>query len=105
MAISWILNSLAKEISDSVEYVNDSVELWRELEDRYDKTNGVNLYQIQKEINDLVQGSLDIFAYYTQMKRLGEELSTLSAKSQCSCVCTCGSKETMHKAEQDRRLI
>lgn len=32
MVTSWILNSLAKEISDSVEYVNDSVELWRELE-------------------------------------------------------------------------
>ncbi|KAH0746502.1 hypothetical protein KY290_008210 [Solanum tuberosum] len=27
MVTSWILNSLIKEISDSVEYVNDSVEL------------------------------------------------------------------------------
>lgn len=102
MVTSWILNSLAKEIFDSVEYVNDSVELWRELEDRYDQTNCVKLYHIQKEINDLVQGSLDITAYYTRMKRLWEELSNLNAKSQCTCVCTCGSKETMHKAEHDR---
>ncbi|XP_019239047.1 PREDICTED: uncharacterized protein LOC109219082 [Nicotiana attenuata] len=102
---SWILNSLAKEISDSVEYVSKSAELWRELEDRYDQTNGAKLYQIQKEINDLTQGSLGITAYYTRMKRLWDELSTLSAKSQCSCNCTCGAKETMHKAEQDRRLI
>ncbi|XP_070017220.1 uncharacterized protein [Nicotiana sylvestris] len=65
MVTSWILNSLSKEISDSVEYVSNSVELWRELEDRYDQTNGAKLYQIQKEINDLVQGSLDITAYYT----------------------------------------
>ncbi|XP_019227337.1 PREDICTED: uncharacterized protein LOC109208659 [Nicotiana attenuata] len=105
MVTSWILNSLAKEISDSAEYVNDSVELWRELEDRYDQTNEAKLYQIQKEINDLVQGSLDTTAYYTQMKRLWEKLNTLSAKSQCICICTCGSKETMHKAEEDRRLI
>ncbi|XP_019225644.1 PREDICTED: uncharacterized protein LOC109207215 [Nicotiana attenuata] len=105
MVASWILNSLAKEISDSVEYVNDSVELWRELEDRYDKTNREKLYQIQKEINDLAQGSLDITTYYTRMKRLWEELNTLSAKSQCSCNCTCGAKKTMHKAEQDRQLI
>nr|XP_016484689.1 PREDICTED: uncharacterized protein LOC107805207 [Nicotiana tabacum] len=56
MVTSWILNSLSKKISDSVEYVK----LWRELEDRYDQTNGAKLYQIQKEINDLVQGSLDI---------------------------------------------
>ncbi|XP_016515819.1 uncharacterized protein LOC107832480 [Nicotiana tabacum] len=105
MVISWILNSLAKEISDSVEYVNDSVELWRELENHYDQTDGAKLYQIQKEINDLAQGSIDITMYYTRMKRLWEELSTLSIKSQCSCNCTCGAKETMHKAEQDPWLI
>ncbi|XP_033513370.2 uncharacterized protein [Nicotiana tomentosiformis] len=90
MVTSWILNSFANEIYDSVEYVNDSVELWRELEDRYDQINEPKLYQIQKEINDLVQGTLDITAYYTRMKRLWEELNTLSAKSQCNCVCICG---------------
>lgn len=50
MVISWILNSLAKEIADSVEYVSDSFELWKELEDRYDQTNGAKLYQVQREI-------------------------------------------------------
>lgn len=43
MVTSWILNSLGKEIADSVEYVNDSVESWKELEDRYDQTNGAKL--------------------------------------------------------------
>nr|XP_025884882.1 uncharacterized protein LOC104645967 [Solanum lycopersicum] len=90
MVTSWILNSLSKDITDS---------------DRYDQTNGAKLYQIQKEINDLNQGILDITSYYTRMKKLWEELTTLSAKSICSCTCTCGAKETMHKAEQDRRLI
>ncbi|XP_033515983.1 uncharacterized protein [Nicotiana tomentosiformis] len=33
MVTSWILNSLSKNIADSVEYVNDAVELWIELED------------------------------------------------------------------------
>ncbi|KAH0731086.1 hypothetical protein KY289_002274 [Solanum tuberosum] len=43
MVTSWILHSLTKEISDSVEYVNDSVELWKELEDRYNQTNRAKL--------------------------------------------------------------
>lgn len=89
----------------TVEYANDAVELWKELEDRYDLTNRTKLYQIQKEINDLSQGVLDITGYYTKMKKLWEELSTLSAKTQCTCQCTCGAKESMPKAEQDRRLI
>ncbi|XP_019260307.1 PREDICTED: uncharacterized protein LOC109238329 [Nicotiana attenuata] len=94
---------LAKEIADSVEYVSNSVNLWRELEDRYDQTNGAKHYQIQKETNDVSQGVPDITGYYTKMKKLWEELTNLSAKSLYSCQCTCGAKENMHKAEQDRR--
>ncbi|XP_075101903.1 uncharacterized protein LOC142177327 [Nicotiana tabacum] len=105
MVTSWILNSLEKDIVDSVEYVNDSVELWKELEDRYDQTNGTKLYQIQKEINDLSQGVLDITGYYIKMKKLWKELNTLSIKTHCNWVCTCGAKESMHKVEQDRRQI
>ncbi|XP_070036356.1 uncharacterized protein [Nicotiana tomentosiformis] len=74
-----------------------------ELEDRYEQTNGVRLYQIQKEINDLSQGVLDIIGYYTQLKKLWEELSTLSAKTQCSCQCTCGVKETFSLLIQDEK--
>ncbi|XP_075109085.1 uncharacterized protein LOC142180882 [Nicotiana tabacum] len=105
MVTSWILNSLAKEIADNVEYVADAFELWRELEDRYDQTNGTKLYQIQKEINDLSQRALDVTSYYTKMKKFWEELNTLIAKSHCTCNCSCGAKESMHKAEHDRKLI
>ena len=35
MVTSWILNSLGKDIADSVEYVCDSLQLWKELEDGY----------------------------------------------------------------------
>ncbi|XP_015168590.1 uncharacterized protein [Solanum tuberosum] len=88
-----------------VEYVNDSVDLWKKLEDRYDQTNGAKLYQIQKEINELTQGTLDITIYYTRMKKLWEELNTLNVRNQCTCICNCGVRNGMHKAEQDRRLI
>nr|XP_025888001.1 uncharacterized protein LOC112941876 [Solanum lycopersicum] len=102
---SWILNSLSKEIADSVEYVQDSAELRKELEDRYEQTNGAKLYQIQREINELSQGSLDVTGYYTKLKKLWEEISALNAKAQCTCSCICGAKALTHKAEQDRRLI
>ena len=39
------------------------------------------------------------------MKKLWEVLNTLNVKNHCSCVCVCGAKDGMHKAEQDRRLI
>lgn len=79
----WILNVLAKEVADSVEYVKESVELWKESED-HDQTNGAKLYQIENEVNVRTQGCL-ITSYYTKMKKLWEELNTLSAKTQDSC--------------------
>nr|XP_009804740.1 PREDICTED: uncharacterized protein LOC104249914 [Nicotiana sylvestris] len=101
----WILNSLSKDIADSVEYTNDAVELWRELEDRYKQTNSARLYQIQKEINDLTLGALNIINFYTKMKKLWEELSNLSMKAQCNCQYNYGAKEKLYKAEHDRHLI
>lgn len=79
------------------------MELWRELEDRYDQTNKAKLYQIQKEIDDLTQGNLDITTYYSRMKKLWEELSTLSNRNQCTYTCVWGAKESSHKAEHDSR--
>ncbi|XP_049342885.1 uncharacterized protein LOC125807200 [Solanum verrucosum] len=93
-------------LGDKLQYVNNAKELWEELEVRYDQTNGCNLYQLQKEINDLVQGTLDVTSYYTKMKKLWEEMNTLdSIISVLVCVCVCDGKIKMHKAEKDRRLI
>ncbi|XP_009769071.1 uncharacterized protein [Nicotiana sylvestris] len=39
MVTSWILNSISKDSANSLQYVNDAQELWKELEDRYDQTN------------------------------------------------------------------
>nr|XP_016511380.1 PREDICTED: uncharacterized protein LOC107828556 [Nicotiana tabacum] len=105
MVTSQILNSLSKDIADSIEYANDAIELWIELKDYYEQTNAARLYQIQKEINDLTQGALDITNYYTKMKKLWEELSNMSMKAQCNCQYNCGAKEKLYKAEQDRHLI
>ncbi|XP_019227701.1 PREDICTED: uncharacterized protein LOC109208987 [Nicotiana attenuata] len=105
MVTSWILNSLSKKIADSVEYASDAIELFKELEDCYVQNNGARLYQIKKEINGLSQGALDITGDYTKLKKLWEELNTLNKRTQCSCLCNCGAKQSMYKAKQDRRLI
>ncbi|XP_015166933.1 uncharacterized protein [Solanum tuberosum] len=46
MVTSWILNSLSPDLRDSLQYVNNAHELWAELEERYDQTNGCKLYQL-----------------------------------------------------------
>lgn len=44
MVTSWLLNSLSKDIGDSVIYSNSARELWISLEHRFGQSNGAKLY-------------------------------------------------------------
>ncbi|KAH0686391.1 hypothetical protein KY290_017977 [Solanum tuberosum] len=103
MVISWLLNYLSLEISESVIYY--STDIWAELEDRFGQSSGPRLFQLQKELSDLVQGSSNIAGYYTKIKRLWNELDTLDTFSFCPCDCTCGANEKNIKAKQGEHLV
>ncbi|XP_016499766.2 uncharacterized protein LOC107818295 [Nicotiana tabacum] len=105
MVISWLLNSLSKEIAESVLYSKTTREIWKELEDRFGQSNGALLYQLQKELNDTVQGCSDIAGYNTKVKRIWDELDSLDTCVHCSCDCSCGGKSRSLKSHQDGRLI
>ncbi|KAH0681315.1 hypothetical protein KY284_022400 [Solanum tuberosum] len=105
MVISWLLNSLSKEIAESVLYSKTTKHIWEELEEKFGQSNGPLLYQLQKEISELAQGNLDIATYYTKLKRLWDELDSLDICQACTCDCSCGGKAKTHKSEQDGRLI
>nr|XP_016455842.1 PREDICTED: uncharacterized protein LOC107779857 [Nicotiana tabacum] len=66
MVISWILNYLSKDIAEKVLYSKIANAIWKELEVRFGQCNGAQLYQLQKELGDLVQGTSDIAGYYTK---------------------------------------
>ncbi|XP_060202806.1 uncharacterized protein LOC132631224 [Lycium barbarum] len=105
MVISWILNSLSKVIVESVLYLKTAQEIWKELATRFGQCNGPQLYQLQKELSDAVQGNSDIASYFTKVKKIWDELYALITFDQCSCKCICNGKVTTIKAHQDGRLI
>ncbi|XP_015163701.1 uncharacterized protein [Solanum tuberosum] len=101
IVISWLLNSLSREISESVIYFSTAKELWSDLEARFGQSSEAKLFQLQKELSDLVQGATDIATYYTKMKRLWDELDSLDA----SILCTCEARGKNIKGKQDGRLV
>ncbi|XP_055835287.1 uncharacterized protein LOC129903789 [Solanum dulcamara] len=105
MVISWLLNSLSREISESVLYYSTAKDIWTELEARFGQSSGDRLFQLQKELSDLIQGASDIASYFTKKKRLWDELDTLDSFSPCLCVCSCGAKQKNIKFKQDERLL
>ena len=85
MVISWILNSVTREIADSLLYIETAVDIWNDLHDRFHQSNGPWIFQIKKSLIALNQGSLDVKTNYTRLKILWDELKDYQTLPHCSC--------------------
>ncbi|XP_076913228.1 uncharacterized protein LOC143571773 [Bidens hawaiensis] len=101
MVISWILNTLTRDISDSVLYAETAQILWNELNSCYGQANGAKFYQLQNNLCQITQGSTDIATYFTKMKSIWDELNAINTIPSC----TCGSAYSFAKRDTDQRLI
>lgn len=105
MVLAWLLNSLSKEIAESVIYSQTVVELWDELEERYGQADGTKLFQLQRELNNMNQGSYDVAGYFNKLKKIWDQMKELNTFMTCTCECKCGAKSHNHKVNEDQKLI
>ncbi|KAL2227927.1 UNVERIFIED_CONTAM: hypothetical protein Sindi_1772400 [Sesamum indicum] len=95
MVTTWILNSISKDIVEAFMYTKSSTNLWEDLEQCYGECNRPQLYQLQREICSMVQGNSSVSTYFTNMKRIWDEMAELKSTPQCTCNgCTCGALGT-----------
>ncbi|XP_061351052.1 uncharacterized protein LOC133296119 [Gastrolobium bilobum] len=85
MVISWILNSVSKDIADSLLYFSNAYEVWTDLATRFSQANGPRIFQLKQQISLLSQGPLDVSAYYTKLKALWDELHEYLPLPTCTC--------------------
>lgn len=78
MVSSWLINSVSKDMAESVLYIDTAAGIWKDLIDRFSQGNGPRIFQVQKSIVSLSQGQLTVTAYFTKLKSLWEELSNYS---------------------------
>ncbi|KAK9740197.1 hypothetical protein RND81_03G018400 [Saponaria officinalis] len=109
MVMKWILNSIAKEIRETLTYVHSSKELWTELLDRYGQTNGLEVYQLKKEQSSIMQDNFSLIEYYSKLKTNWESLEAIDPIPSCSCgaldLCTCQFLKKLVARETQSKLI
>ena len=89
MVISWILNSVSKEISASILFSESAHDIWIDLKDRFQQSNGPRIFQLRRDLINHTQNQNSVGMYFTKLKALWEELSNF--RPNCSCgKCTCG---------------
>lgn len=95
MVFSWILNSVSKSIQSSVLYFSSAKEIWDELKNRFQQSNGPRLFQIRLDLANLSQSDMTIVDYYTKVKSLWDELVTF--RPSCTCgTCNCVGTQSLN---------
>ncbi|XP_028775807.1 uncharacterized protein LOC114732653 isoform X2 [Neltuma alba] len=85
VVLSWILNSMSKELANGAVFFQDARLVWLDLKERFDKASGSRIFAIYREISSLRQGGLSVAGYYTRLKELWEEQSFLVPIPSCKC--------------------
>ncbi|XP_031275302.1 uncharacterized protein LOC116133755 [Pistacia vera] len=98
---SWILNSVSPEICPSIMYAETIAQIWTDLKDRFSQSNALKIYQLKQSISSLKQEGMSVSLYFTQLKSLWEELSSIV----CITPCICGNaKSSIDQQNQDRAM-
>jgi len=104
MVISWLLHSIRQDIATSVLFCSTAKQIWEELELRYGQSQGTKIFQVQREMNNLSQGSLSVSEYFTKCKILWDEYAALVTIPACPhAECPIGS--TTYKLLENQQLI
>ena len=65
------------------------MDIWNDLKDRFQQSNGPPIFQLKRELVNLTQDQHSIGVYFTKLKALWEEL--YNYRPMCTCgKCTCG---------------
>ena len=103
--LSWLVNSLSKDLATSVMYIHTARDFWIDMRDRFSQPNVPRFFKVQKEISKLSQGSLTVSSYFTKFKILWDELVHYQSFFACTCTCTCGSQRNQLNAQQKDQVF
>ena len=85
IVVSWLLNSISKEISASIIYQIVAADIWSTLKARYQQGNGPRIFQLKKDLMNTFQGYLSVTQYFTKITSVLEELNDFRPLIQCEC--------------------
>ncbi|XP_043694044.1 uncharacterized protein LOC122644717 [Telopea speciosissima] len=100
MVLSWILNVLSPDLAASVIYVESAHDVWKELEERFSRSNASRIFHLKRSIATIQQGTDTLSAYFTKLKVLWDELCSYIPVPTCSC----GAQVALHSTVQQERV-
>ncbi|XP_061356409.1 uncharacterized protein LOC133300840 [Gastrolobium bilobum] len=102
MVLSWLHRSITDSISQSILWMDQDVDVCRDLKERFSQSDIFRISDLHDEIFCLHQGENSISDLYTQLKILWDELESLQPTPTCKCVKPCCSISSQVRSIRDR---
>jgi hypothetical protein len=101
---SWILNSVSDSIAQSLVFMENVVDVWNDLKERFSQGDLVRIAELQQKIYALKQDWQSVTECYSALKLLWEELELYLPISACTCRerCSC---DAMRAARTNHTLL
>ncbi|XP_070040012.1 uncharacterized protein [Nicotiana tomentosiformis] len=75
--LTWIMNIVSSDLINGIVYGENAHEVWLDLEDRFNKVNSSRVYNLQREVATISQGTSIISVYHSRLKSLWDEYGSL----------------------------
>ncbi|XP_055826439.1 uncharacterized protein LOC129894838 [Solanum dulcamara] len=64
IVLSWLMNSVSKSLLSGVAFASSALNVWTDLQERFDRVDGSRTYSLHKEIATLQQGTAFLSILY-----------------------------------------
>ncbi|KAF9677708.1 hypothetical protein SADUNF_Sadunf08G0135600 [Salix dunnii] len=85
LLVSWIRNTIEPTLRSTISHVEIAHDLWNDIEDRSNITNGPHFQQLKSTSAECKQKGMTIMDYYGKLKKIWDELSNFEQLPMCKC--------------------
>jgi hypothetical protein len=99
------MNSVEGSIAQSIVYLDNAIDVWNELKERFSRGDFIRISELQIEIYGLKQGTRSISEFFTALKTLWEELEAYLPVPVCNCPHKCVCVTGVRNAQTQHDLV
>ena len=93
LVLSWLMNSITKDIRSSLIYFTTTFDIWEKLRIRYLRSDGPRVFCLEKSVSSIAHNLKSVTEYFSEFKALWDEYISYCPISSCkygnldSCSC------------------
>lgn len=77
LVISWIMNFVVDSMAKSILHIETASEIWKHLENRFNLSNELRKYKLNRDLYNLKQLNLNVNEICTKFESIREELDSI----------------------------